>query len=225
MLNFSSFIANLKTAGLEFFGLYYSFYYAKVIDNADPDNLNRVKFFCSELNLRPDYWALPAMGITGGHGLRSLPAVGDNILLRFKNGNLRQAVWEPGHTPKGNQISEATDKDKHVFKTAGGVLVLIDDKDKSYSIETPDGLKIALKSGLVEISGGGVSEYAVKGQTLQAQLNIDAARLNALIAAIQAAPTFPGDGGATFKTAIVAAISSVPGANYSGVLSINVKNT
>jgi len=225
MLNFNSFFSKLKTAGLEYFGLYYGYYYAKVIDNKDPENLNRLKFDCEELGLRPDFWAFPSLGVSAGHGARSLPAVGDNIRIKFKNGNQREVTWELGQTPKGNQIPEATDADKHVFKSPGGVLVLIDDTDKSIGISTPDGLKISLKSGVIELAGSGLSQYSVKGQSLQAQLNIDAARLAALIAAIQAAPVVPGDGGTAFKAAIVAAISGVPGADYSNVLSSEVKNS
>ena len=225
MLNFSDFFDKLKRFGLEYFGLYYGYYYAKVIDNKDPENLNRLKFDCEELGLRPNYWALPALGVSNGHGARSLPAVGDNIRIKFKNGNQREVTWELGQTPKGHQIPEASDSDKHVFKTPKGVLFVADDTDKSFVVSTPDGLKIALKSGMIEITGGGVSEYSVKGQTLQAQLNIDAARLAALIAAIQAAPVVPGDGGTAFKAAIVAAMASVPGADYSNILSSNVKNT
>ena len=220
----ANFLDKLKKYGLEYFGRYYSFYWGIVTDNNDPENLNRVRFECPELKLKPDYWALPGIGVSNGHGNRILPSVGDSIRLSYKNGDLRQAVWDYGVTPKGQQITEADSINKQVFKSVSGVLVIIDDSTKSYTIQTPDGLTVALKNGIIELSKGGTTEQSVKGQTLQAQLNTDKAKLDALIQAIIAAPVIPTDGGASFKASIIAAISAVPSADYTSILSNVLKN-
>lgn len=218
-MNIIKFIESLRLYGLEYFGLYYSFYWAECTDNDDPENLNRIKFNCHELNLAPDYWALPALGVANGHGFRSLPSIGDPVLIKFKNGNARQAIWAKGQTMIDGQIQEASNPNKHVFKTKDGVLVIADDDSKSYSIKTPDGLALNLKDGVASIDKGGIVQKSVKGESLQAQLNIDKAKLDALISAIQSAPVVPGDGGASFKASIIAAMAAIQSANYSNVLS------
>lgn len=60
-------------------------------------------------------------------------------------------------------------------------------------------------------------EPILKGTTTRAQLEVDSAKLDALIAAIAAAPVSPQDGGATLKAGIVAAMAAVPSANYSNI--------
>lgn len=223
MRQFIDFFTRLKTYGLEYFGLYYSFYWAECVDNNDPENLNRIKFNCHELNLAPDYWALPSMGVSKGHGLRIIPSEGDQVLIRFKNGNPRQAIWGYGQTILQGQIQEADSPNKYVFKTPQGILMMFDDDSKTYTIKTPDGLCIKLDNGIASI-GSGSEEYSVKGQTLQAQLNTDKAKLDALIQAITAAPVVAGDGGASFKASLIASLSAVPSANYSNVLATKFKS-
>lgn len=57
------------------------------------------------------------------------------------------------------------------------------------------------------------------GEDLVQQLNIQKAAIDILFKAIQSAPVAPGDGGASFKAALITALSAAQLPNYSNVLS------
>lgn len=65
--------------------------------------------------------------------------------------------------------------------------------------------------------GQDASHPVPHGDTLQQQLNVELARLNALIQSIAAAVVVPGDGGAALKAAMQAATQTLQAADYSNI--------
>ena len=102
-------------------------YRAKVIDNKDPLNQNRIKVFIPELmkNVK-GIWARPLYDFKK---VAISPQVGDIVLIIFENGNIQQATYI-GHV----RLSCPTTKQKDYCGT-------IEDKDSSpndyWVLETP----------------------------------------------------------------------------------------
>ena len=85
---------------------------------------------------------------------------------------------------------------------------------------TIDGVVLEVSpSGISLGKSGGSTFKAVKGDPLQQQLNVLKARVDAIYQALLASPVVPGDGGATFKAAIVAAIATTMPADFGQILS------
>lgn len=95
--------------------------------------------------------------------------------------------------------------------------VLLINED-GYSFTDKDGGTFKLKGGIVELNGNG--ESAVKGDTLQTQLNLEKARLTALIVNLAAITVVAGSNG---LAAITAAMAPYETGSYENILSTKVK--
>lgn len=82
--------------GLEGINRFYSIYRAVVIDNRDPNKLNRLKVYVPEVLGGLKAWAIPRNQYGGlGHGIKPLtPQVGDYVYVTFEYGDASKPLWE-----------------------------------------------------------------------------------------------------------------------------------
>lgn len=131
----------------------------------------------------------------------------------------RSKVYDPSREDSINEISINVDQ---------GITIA---DQYSNSIHTEQsGIRITTESLLsieadqIEVNYntlrlGSASNAAVLGNALQAQLNLAKARMDLLIQTIQLAPVVAGDGGASFKSTLVSALSGIVGEQYDSILS------
>lgn len=82
------------------------------------------------------------------------------------------------------------------------------------------GMKLVIKDGKLYMNTDSLtSEQAVKGTTLKAQLQTMEQRIDALFTAIQSSAVVPSDGGAAFKTNMIAVLATAPPAPQFDILS------
>lgn len=167
MSAFGKFLNNIVRYGLEYFGLYYSFYDAVVTDNQDPKKMGRVRFRCAELELDTDYWAIP-LGYAngGGGGDFGAPPVGSHVCVRFKYGNIRNAYYERAYAYEKDYPSigreNYTERWGHV--TPSGHYIYFDDQQGRIEVRLNGGNGIAITNDGVEIAAtGSIQEPVVLG--------------------------------------------------------------
>lgn len=97
---------------------------------------------------------------------------------------------------------------------------------EGFTYEDEFGNKITTQSnGTIQIEPSGTlkvgtgAEKTLKGESTVAELNKCTARIDSIINAINNAPVGSADGGATFKTSLITALSALTKEDYSGVLS------
>jgi uncharacterized protein involved in type VI secretion and phage assembly len=128
---------------------------AEVIENCDNTNLGRVKV---RLPWLPGYepWARVAAPMAGmKSGAYFMPQVGDEVLVAFNHGNVREAyvvgsMWNGrNRTP----VETSTDaKTKWLIRTPLGHELVFDDAAQSISIKSATGPHIALAPDKIEIA-------------------------------------------------------------------------
>lgn len=209
---FLLFIQNLKKNGLEFFGLYYGSYAATVIDNDDPEKRGRLKVSCPEVwSGSTDFWIYPKGVIAGNEwGLHFMPEEGDKVWLSFRGGNAQPeyALWQYGWWLKDKAISVAK-KGVFVFCSPKGHTWIIDENTDKMSFTFKDGKSIFIDKNNVNLGKDSAPSPATLGDK-NADLHKDICQMILdIIQAVQSAPTVPQDGGASFKAALIASLSSV----------------
>lgn len=85
----------IQERGLESIGRFYSKYRGIVVDNNDPDNLNRVKVTVPEVSLEISEWAFPLnqCGSTDSGFKWLVPRVGSVVWVDYKNGDPLYPLW------------------------------------------------------------------------------------------------------------------------------------
>lgn len=87
-MSFIEFMVDLRQWGLEYFGKYYGPYRARVLSNADPHAIGRIRVECKRARLADSPWILPMMQGAGAHsGEFWPPEKGDLVWIYFDNGN------------------------------------------------------------------------------------------------------------------------------------------
>jgi len=145
------------TRGLEWFaGRYYGLYDGKVIDNADPKGLGRVRALCPAINLTKeddvsnDFWMMPCMpglGVdpeTGNMtGVFHPPDVGTNVWIMFNYGDPEYPVYMGGWMTEANVSDTFASEDaykKGIRTKTGHYLRMNDDpEDLHVTIGRGDG--------------------------------------------------------------------------------------
>jgi hypothetical protein len=161
----SQYFSSLLYQGMEYFGRYYSSYRAYVVENEDPDGMNRIKVVIPQITRNSTHarWAYAKNQISGdGYGIHALPQKGDLVFIEFEFGDVKFPMWTFGHYYKGKKPTEFDSPLKYGFKTPAGQIILIDD--------TEDVQKI--------IFNGGVNEGLVKVIELTEKLNNLEQKLN-----------------------------------------------
>lgn len=225
--------------GFEMFGKYYSCYRGYVVDNEDPENLDRLLIRVPEIaNARElPNWALPFNLYSGeGYGLHNLPSKGDLIWVQFEKGNPNYPLWSFSYYGKNEKPDEFKNKSVRGFKTPfGHVIYSDDDKDNPFIkikhqnelsiVINNRGISLGLKDNKLIYLGDidQAKEFILLGETTKKELEKSKVRIDLLYQAIQSGVTAANDGGANYKATMTTILSGATAEDYSNILSNKVK--
>lgn len=175
---------NLIFLGLEFFGRYYSSYRGFVVDNNDPEKLNRVRVILPSIQPGDSkgIWAYPK-GNWGSkdYGVQLLPQKGDMVWVEFEQGDLDNPVWSFAGFGTDELPNEFSTPNHYGFKTPRGTLILINDNKDEESIKVKrsgnnEWLDISkdlleLESKIIKI-GKDATEWSLKGETTMGKIDL-----------------------------------------------------
>ncbi|MEK6374873.1 MAG: phage baseplate assembly protein V [Acidobacteriota bacterium] len=136
---------------------YYGKYRGVVTDNADPNNLGRLRAKVPDvLGDRESGWAMPSVPYAGKQvGLFLLPESNTSIWIEFEHGDPDYPIWSGCFWASGEVPVSPASADKKVLKTAASTITLDDTKgSSSVTIETTNNLKIKMDQQGIEISNG-----------------------------------------------------------------------
>ena len=173
---------NILQWGLEYLGMHYGSYRAFVVDNEDPEKMDRLQLRIPHINELADdsTWAWPK-GIHGGSGNGStlLPSKGDMVWVEFEYGNPDYPIWSHAGYGEGEKPEEFKTTKHYGYKTPKGTLVLINDNKGEEEVlvklnSSTDYIKInkdvvELESKLIK-NGKNGDEQGVLGNTLDEKL-------------------------------------------------------
>lgn len=171
-------------------GLVQGVYVGIVTDNKDPENLGRVKVKIPILDDKNalDWARMTTLMAGGGRGTLFLPEVGDEVLVAFQMGDIREPIvigslWnKQGPPPSGkdekNNIRKITSRAGHemmfddtdgngkiTMKTKKGQQLEISEKDDTIKLQEQNGQTI------ITIKGGSSNEIEVKSGTTKIVIN------------------------------------------------------
>ena len=144
-MNLEKIVANLvEKVERHFYGKYRGF----VVDNADPENLGRLKLRIPSLlsDKVVTGWAMPCLPYGGdaNQGMLFIPEVGAGVWVEFEEGDLEFPIWvgtfwsQPGgesevplpNKPDGSEDSAVQDPPtRKIIKTLKGHTIQFEDKD------------------------------------------------------------------------------------------------
>lgn len=176
-------MGRLVDYGFEMAGKFYSRYRAFVVDNDDPDGMNRIQVIVPTLNPveSDEIWAFPT-GVWGGkdYGTQLLPQKGDMVWIEYEMGDVEFPVWSHAGYGEDEKPEEFETVNHYGFKTPLGSIILINDNEdaeeilvklstsKEYISITKDSL--LLESKLIKLGKNG-DESAVLGDTLKKRMD------------------------------------------------------
>ncbi len=129
---------------------------AVVTDNVDPDNIGRLRVRFTGFDERDDkeqeVWARLTMPVAGNQrGAWLIPEVGDEVLVAFESGEVRQSYVIGSLWSKNNPPPEAinSQNDKKFLRLRSGLQITISEVagQESFVVETPGGQSLTLKDG------------------------------------------------------------------------------
>jgi hypothetical protein len=139
---------------------YLGLYKAQVSNNNDDAKRGRLKLIIAQVTGETEHpeWAEP-VGLTmtpgNGYGGLDLPQKNDWVWVEFEGGNANYPRWRPGWWGDGELPDpfKANYPDVRGFKTKGGHIVFVDDKDGKVHFEHADGHAVELAKSGVSVRG------------------------------------------------------------------------
>jgi uncharacterized protein involved in type VI secretion and phage assembly len=172
---------------------YYGKYRGFVSDNADPDQLGRIRVTVpSVLADTVTDWALPVLPFTGAQdiGQLMLPEVGAAVWVEFEEGDVSHPLWvgafwtPPTQPSSGSGQAKLGDPAVRGLHTSAGHVLLFDDTSgsESFHLEHPAGTTVDVDSNgtitLTDASGGQVEMDANASKLTIADANGNSAVLD-----------------------------------------------
>lgn len=145
----------MSAAGQQFYGKYRGV----VSDNQDPKGLGRIRAKVQDvLGENDSGWALPALPYAGrGVGLFLIPPTNALVWIEFEHGDPDYPIWTGCFWAEGEPPASPAAPTTKMLKTDIATIT-IDDQQSSLTIETTQGMKIAIdSSGIVIDDGQGAS--------------------------------------------------------------------
>jgi len=150
-------------------GRYYGKYRGQVTDNADPDNLGRIKANVPRLlGTEETGWALPAF-IYGGiseQGLFAIPDIGAGVWIEFEEGDLSYPIWSGTWYTTG-AIPESAKPAKKVFKTKSGHKMIFDDDAGTLEITDKNQNTVTMDSNTIKVAVGQASKIIINAPNIE----------------------------------------------------------
>jgi len=150
----TSFLNNIFYQGMEFFGKYYSVYRGYVVDNDDPDGLNRLLVKVPQVTGVKTHvkWAYPRNNFSGeNYGIQVLPKKGDLVWVEFEYGKPAFPVWSHGYYSPKQKPSEFKSVTTYGFKSPGKQMIIIKDEDGKIYITGGSSEKLGEHEGLLKV--------------------------------------------------------------------------
>jgi uncharacterized protein involved in type VI secretion and phage assembly len=134
---------------------YYGKFRGVVSDNADPNQLGRIKARVPDVfGEEESGWALPASPYAGdGVGFFLIPPTGASVWFEFENGDPDYPIWTGCFWGSASQVpaSPAT-ADMKVIKTGSATITINDQPGAgSVTIETTAGMKVVMDSSGIQV--------------------------------------------------------------------------
>lgn len=131
---------------------------AEVISNLDVTGGAKVQL---RLPWLPGYepWArVAAVSAGSSRGVFFIPQVGDEVLVAFNQGDVREpyvvgGLWNGQDSPPSDAPTDAITK--RLVKTPAGHTIELDDLEQSVTVETSTGQKVALTVDAIELTTAG----------------------------------------------------------------------
>lgn len=150
-------------------GRYYGKYRGVVTDNADPDNLGRIKAKVPRLLQDEETgWALPAF-IYGGkseQGFYAVPDVDAGVWIEFEGGDLSYPIWT-GTWFTSDAIPESAQPGQKVLKTKSGHKIILDDDAETVEITDSNGNSIEMDSSVIKVSAGSATKIVIEAPNIE----------------------------------------------------------
>ena len=150
-------------------GRYFGKYRGLVTDNADPDDLGRVRARVPRLLGNEEIgWAWPAFAYGGQseQGLFAVPDVGAGVWIEFEAGDLSYPIWS-GTWYTSNAIPESAKPGKKVLKTKSGHKLVLDDDGETIEITDSNGNSITMDSSTIKIQAGSATKVVVEAPQIE----------------------------------------------------------
>lgn len=136
---------------------FYGKFRGVVSDNADPNNLGRVKAKVPDvLGDEESGWAMPSVPYAGDSvGLFLIPPTNASVWIEFEHGDPDYPIWSGCFWAENEVPVSPASADKKVLKTGAGTITLDDTQGStSITIETTNSLKLKMDQQGIEISNG-----------------------------------------------------------------------
>src|SRR6478609_7197254 len=144
-------------------------YRGEVVDNADPDDLGRVKVKVPRLTHDEELgWALPAFPYGGAseQGFFAVPDVGASVWVEFEGGDLSYPIWS-GTWYGDNEIPEGADFNKKIWKTSSGHKIVLDDDGSTIEITDANDNTIVMEQSKITIDAGSATKIIVNAPSIE----------------------------------------------------------
>lgn len=168
--SFGEFLQRIMESGLEAIGLYYGVYRAKVINNADPDNLGRVILHCEQVHGKdyPEVWAWPETPYAGnGFGFWAIPDKDDYVYVRFDHGRPDKPIWHGGWWGEDDVTDDDMTTKKVVLVVKEGMKIVLDRESQTVLIEQSLGNSVFISDETMELKHAG--KILVDGEDVTVQ--------------------------------------------------------
>lgn len=157
----------IRDFGIENFGRYYGTYTGIVIDNNDPEKVNRLSVYVPEVYgaVKTGYWAKQKNVYSGkGFGIQCLPSVNDTVTISFKFGDKKFPLWDYGRFMKNNKPDDFSDITvKGLILPSGQKIIFTENTVLLYN---KDGQSFYLTDQTTELGDkDSTKEFAAKGDT------------------------------------------------------------
>lgn len=151
--------------GLEGFNRYYSVYRARVLDNRDPDEANRLLVWVPDVLGGITVWAYPRNQYGGwGYGCKPFtPKIDDIVYISFEYGDAGKALWEAHSWGKGEAPSPLNHPAVGGIVTPNYNMIYYDERNNSLNIRFKGPINIINADSINIISKKAIAITGNKG--------------------------------------------------------------